>query len=88
MRDRLRSMLILGRDGVITVKRVIEHQDRGERACHIEDPHSQDKDDPVCFIVRTETHHEETADDEDRGDGEKSEAHLGFERPAGFFRLA
>lgn len=42
----------------------------------------------MCFIVWTEAHHQETADDQDGGDPEEFEPHFGLERSSGPFGLA
>lgn len=42
----------------------------------------------MCFVVRTEAHHQETADDQDGGDPEEFEPHFGLERSSSPFGLA
>lgn len=42
----------------------------------------------MCFIIRTEAHHQEAADDQDAGDPEEFEPHFGLERSSGPFGLA
>lgn len=42
----------------------------------------------MCFVVRTEAHHQQAANDQDGGDPEEFEPHFGLERSSGPFGLA
>jgi len=88
MSNCLRTVVVLRSDRVVTVESVVQDQHRCERPSRVEDSHPEHEDDPVGLVIRSQTHHEETTDDQDGGDPEELEAHLWFERSTRSLGLA
>jgi len=79
MSDGLSAILVVRLDRMIAIESVIEDNGRGKRSSEVQQTETQYEDDPVRFVVRTESYHQQTPHDDHSRRPHEFESHFGFE---------